>query len=542
MGIPFGGYPMRFSWYRSKKNKKPSPNQNDENTDLRKSGNTSLYSDLNTNLDKIKSELGNSPDLIIRHFELGSFQVEAAAVFVDTLTDNKLVDEFIMRSLMINTAQESHKNIASDKSIFDFIKDNAMTIREVKVVTSWNELIMSVLSGNTVILIDGWTQGISGSTRGGEFRAITEPSSQVVIRGPKDGFTESIGTNISLVRRRIKSPNLWLEHMKIGAVTQTDIGIMYIKGIVNDKLVEEVKDRLQAIEIDAILESGYIEELIQDETFTPFPTLFNTERPDSVAGNLLEGRVAIFVDGTPFVLVAPTTFFLFFQSAEDYYQRFDIGLAIRLLRYLAFFISLLGPSIYIAAITFHQEMIPTPLLISLAAQRDGVPFPAFVEAFLMEITFEILREAGVRMPRAIGQAVSIVGALVLGQAAVQAGIISAAMVIVVAITAIASFAVPAFNLAISVRLLRFLIMGFAATTGFYGIAIIMIMIIAHLCSLRSFGVPYMAPFAPFILSDQDDAILHFPLWARLTRPHILGKKNNKRMKNHLKPTPGPEEK
>jgi spore germination protein KA len=541
MDIPFGGYPMSFFWNQSKKNKKPSPDQN-ENSDLRKSGNIPLYSDLNSNLDKIKSELGNSSDLIIRHFELGSFQAKAAAVYVDTLTDNKLVDEFIMRSLMINTAQESLENIAADKSIFDFIKDNAKTIREVQVVTSWNELIMSVFSGDTVIFIDGWAQGISGSTRGGEFRAVTEPSSQVVIRGPKDGFTESIGTNISLVRRRIKSPNLWLEHMKIGDVSQTDIGIMYIKGIVNDKLVEEVKDRLQAIEIDAILESGYIEDLIQDETFTPFPTMFNTERPDSVAGNLLEGRVAIFVDGTPFVLVAPTTFFLYFQSVEDYYQRFDIGLAIRLLRYLAFFISLLGPSIYIAAITFHQEMIPTALLISLAAQRDGVPFPALVEAVMMEVTFEILREAGVRMPRAIGQAVSIVGALVLGQAAVQAGIISAAMVIVVAITGIASFAVPVFNLAISVRLLRFLIMVFAATAGFYGVAIIMIMIIAHLCSLRSFGVPYMAPMAPFILSDQDDAILHFPLWARLTRPRISGKKNNKRMKNHLAPTPGPEEK
>ena len=532
---------MSFFWNRSENNKKLSPDQN-ENTDLKKSGNIPLYTDLNTNLEKIKSELGNSPDLIIRHFELGSFQAQAAAVFVDTLVDSKLVEEFIMRSLMTNTAQESLENISADKSVFDFIKDNAMTIREVNVVTNWNELIMSVFSGDTVILINGWAQGISGSTRGGESRAITEPSSQVVIRGPKDGFTESIGTNISLVRRRIKSPNLWLEHMKIGAVTQTDIGIMYIKGIVNDKLVEEVKDRLQAIEIDAILESGYIEELIQDETFTPFPTMLNTERPDSVAGNLLEGRVAIIVDGTPFVLIAPTTFFSYFQSAEDYYQRFDIALAIRVLRYLAFFISLLGPSIYIAAISFHQEMIPTALLISLAAQRDGVPFPTFVEAVMMEVTFEILREAGVRMPRSIGQAVSIVGALVLGQAAVQAGIISAAMVIVVAITGIASFAVPVFNLAISVRLLRFIIMGFAATTGFYGIAIIMIIIIAHLCSLRSFGIPYMAPFAPFILEDQDDSILHFPLWARLTRPKLVGKKNNKRMKNHLQPTPGPEEK
>ena len=541
MGKPIGGYPMSFFWKGSEKNKKLSPDQN-ENTELRKSGGFPLYTDLNTNLEKIKSELGNSPDLNIRHFELGSFQAQAAAVFVDTLVDSKLVEEFIMRSLMTNTAQESLENISADKSVFDFIKDNAMTIREVNVVTSWNELIMSVFSGDTVILINGWAQGISGSTRGGESRAITEPSSQVVIRGPKDGFTESISTNISLVRRRIKSPNLWLEHMKIGAVTQTDIGIMYIKGIVNDKLVEEVKDRLQAIEIDSILESGYIEQLIQDETFTPFPTMLNTERPDSVAGNLLEGRVAIIVDGTPFVLIAPTTFFSYFQSVEDYYQRFDIALAIRVLRYLAFFISLLGPSIYIAAITFHQEMIPTALLISLAAQRDGVPFPTFVEAVMMEVTFEILREAGVRMPRSIGQAVSIVGALVLGQAAVQAGIISAAMVIVVAITGIASFAVPVFNLAISVRLLRFIIMGFAATTGFYGIAIIMIMIIAHLCSLRSFGIPYMAPFAPFILEDQDDTILHFPLWARLTRPKLVAKKNNKRMKNHLKPTPGQEEK
>ena len=541
MGKPFGGYSMSFFWKGSEKNKKLSPDQN-ENTELGKSGSIPLYMDLNTNLGKIKSELGDSPDLVIRHFELGSFQTQAAAVFVDTLVDNKLVEEFIMRSLMTNTAQESLENISADKSVFDFIKDNAMTIREVNVVTSWNELIMSVFSGDTVILINGWAQGISGSTRGGESRAITEPSSQVVIRGPKDGFTESIGTNISLIRRRIKSPNLWLEHMKIGTVTQTDIGIMYIKGIVNDKLVEEVKDRLQAVEIDAILESGYIEQLIQDETFTPFPTMLNTERPDSAAGNLLEGRVAIIVDGTPFVLIAPTTFFSYFQSAEDYYQRFDIALAIRILRYLAFFISLLGPSIYIAAITFHQEMIPTALLISLAAQRDGVPFPTFVEAVMMEVTFEILREAGVRMPRSIGQAVSIVGALVLGQAAVQAGIISAAMVIVVAITGIASFAVPVFNLAISVRLLRFIIMGFAATTGFYGIAIIFIMIIAHLCSLRSFGIPYMAPFAPFILEDQDDTILHFPLWARLTRPKLVAKKNNKRMKNHLKPTPGPEDK
>ena len=240
---------------------------------------------------------------------------------------------------------------------------------------------------------------------------------------------------------------------------------MFIKGIVNDKVVEEVRKRLDRIDIDGILESGYIEELIQDETYTPFPTVYNTERPDVIAAGLLEGRIAILVDGTPFVLLVPALFTQYFQSAEDYYQRSDFGL-LRMLRYLALFIALLGPSLYIAITTFHQEMLPTALLISLAAQREGVPFPAFIEALMMEVTFEILREAGVRMPRAVGQAVSIVGALVIGQAAVEAGIVSAAMVIVVSITAIANFSFPSFNMAISIRILRFVFDGICCFVRF----------------------------------------------------------------------------
>lgn len=508
-------------------------NKNDE-----MSGHTNtrpLSSDLKENLEQIRQQLGHSPDVKIREFEIAG-QIQAAAVFIDNLTDKKLVDDFVMRSLMMDTAHETFKNMASDKNILDFIINNALSLGEVIVVRDWNGLMLSFLSGATVILINGSAEAISGDTRGGGARAVTEPSSQVVIRGPKDGFTESIANNVSLIRRRIKSPDLWLEPMIIGNVTQTTVAIMYIKGIVNDQLVKEVKQRLKDIQIDGILESGYIEELIQDHPFSPFPTVHNTERPDAVAGNLLEGRIAILVDGTPFVLILPSTFFMFFQSVEDYYQRFDIGIVIRLLRYVSLFISLLGPSIYVAAITFHQEMIPTPLLISLAAQREGVPFPAFVEAFLMETSFEILREAGVRMPRAIGQAVSIVGALVLGQAAVQAGIVSSAMVIVVAITGIASFVTPTFNMAISVRLLRFLLMFFAASFGFYGIAIITIIITAHLCSLRSFGVPYMAPLAPFIPADQKDAVLRLPLWSFLTRPRLISQNNMTRMKPDLKPS------
>ena len=496
-----------------------------------------LHRELKDNLHQIRQEVGNSPDVIIREFKLGSSQVQVAAVYTDGLADKKMVGDFVMRSLMIDTAEETFKSMVSDQNVFDLIKDNALSIGEVKVVKDWNGLLSNILSGDTVILMDGWAEAISGGTKGGETRGVEEPSSQVVIRGPKDGFTESSGTNISLIRRRIKSSNLWLETMKIGNVTQTDVAVMYVKGIANDKLVQEVKKRLNDIKIDGILESGYIEELIQDETFTLFPTVYNTERPDTVAANLLEGRIAILVDGTPFALLAPTTFFMYFQSAEDYYQRYDIGTAIRLLRYVTFFISLLGPSVYVAAITFHQEMIPTPLLISLAAQRDAVPFPAIVEAMMMEVSFEILREAGVRMPRAIGQAVSIVGALVLGQAAVQAGIVSPAMVIVVAITGIASFATPAFNMAITIRLLRFVIMIFAATFGFYGIAIINIIIIAHLCGLRSFGMPYMAPLAPFIPADLKDTVLRLPLSSLLTRPRLINQNKMSRMERNQQPSP-----
>jgi len=294
---------------------------------------------------------------------------------------------------------------------------------------------------------------------------------------------------------------------------------------------------LQRIRIDGILESGYIEQLIEDQTFTTFPTVYHTERPDSVAANLLEGRIAIFVEGTPFVLIAPTVFIQFFQAVEDYYARFDIATALRFLRVLVFFISLVAPSVYIAATTFHQEMIPTQLVIAIAAQRESVPFPAFVEALMMEVTFEILREAGVRLPRAVGQAVSIVGALVIGQAAVEAGFVSSAMVIVVSITAIASFATPSFAIAISARLIRFLLMVLAALFGFYGILIGIVLMTLHLCSLRSFGVPYMSPLAPLILSNIRDTLVRFPMWALTERPRLINQTNMVRQGNDQRPKP-----
>ena len=419
----------------------------------------------------VKNSLGNSSDLVIREFSIGKKgHIQAAVMYTDGLADTNSINNFIMESLMIDMKESEvdQQVFRNPSTTFEFLKRQALAVGGIKEVTDVETLFTAALSGDTVILIDGIDQGLIVGLRGWEDRGVQEPSAQTVVRGPREAFTETLRTNTALIRRKIKDRNLWLETQQIGRVTKTDVSIMYINGIVNDKVLEEVRQRLGRIDIDGILETGYIEELIQDETYTPFPTMYNSERPDVVAAGLLEGRIAILVDGTPFVLLAPAVFGQFLQSSEDYYQRWDIGTLLRILRYMALAISLLGPSLYIAITTFHQEMLPTPLLISLAAQREGVPFPAFVEAVMMEITFEILREAGVRMPRAVGQAVSIVGALVIGQAAVEAGIVSAAMVIVVAITAISSFVLPSFNMAIAIRILRFALMAFAASFGLFG--------------------------------------------------------------------------
>lgn len=507
-------------------NKQESKKQKETKIPLSSNEDTSISSKLSENLQRIKQLVGNSSDVIIRDFDMIHSSVQVAAVYTDGLVDKNLAGFFLNRSLMIKKEQVT----VSKENVFEFIKNNALTVQKIKIIRDWNELILSILSGDTVILIDGCTEAISGETKGGEMRGITEPTTQVTIRGPKDCFNESIGTNISLIRRRIASSNLWLETMRIGQETHTNIAIMYIKGIINEELIQEVKKRLNEIKTDRILDSGNIEHFIEDHTSSPFPTIYSTERPDSVAGNLLEGRIAILVDGSPFVLIVPTLFVQFFQSPDDYSYRYNLAIFLRILRYVSFFISLVAPSIYIAAITFHQEMIPTTLLISLASSREGVPFPAFVEALLMEATFELLREAGIRMPRAVGQAVSIVGALVLGQAAVQAGIVSPQMVIIVAITGIASFATPAYDLAASARLIRFILMILAATFGFYGLTLGIIIIIAHLNSLRSFGFPYLAPFSPFILEGQKDAILRFPLKQLFTRQHLISQ-NDKIMES-----------
>jgi spore germination protein KA len=488
-----------------------------------------LAKDLPTNLDQIKQKLGRSPDLVMK--PMRSWQGwEGALVYVDGLTDSSSIHHIIVDFLVSEKQPVQAAQAESDEDLLSYIKHSVLALGEVTQIYDMAALLNRILSGEAVLLLDQCQGALSISAEGWKERAVSEPNSQVVVRGPMESFTENIRTNTALIRRKIKDPQLWYVGRQIGTVTQTNVAVMYLNNIAQQSIVDEVLKKLDAIDIDGILESGYIEEFIQEERYSPFPTVYNTERPDTVAAALLEGRVAILVDGTPFVLLVPALFVQFFQSAEDYYQRSDISTLLRLLRYVSFFITMLAPSIYIAITTFHQEMLPTGLLINLAAQREGVPFPAFVEALLMEITFEILREAGVRMPKTVGQAVSIVGTLVIGQAAVDAGIVSAAMVIIVSITAIASFVIPTTNMSISVRILRFGLMGLAASFGLLGILLGMILLVLHLNTLSSFGVPYMQSFAPFYWENQKDTIFRFSWTKMIKRPRATGKRNLVRQK------------
>lgn len=394
---------------------------------------------------------------------------------------------------------------------------------------TYEEAAEAVLSGNAVLFVQDREEAIILHIRGGNRRGVEEPQTESVIRGPREGFVENLRTNTALLRFKIKSASLKMKSLVIGEQTKTSVVLCYMEGIIDPKLVQEAMKRLSAISIDGILESGYIEEMIEDQPWSPFPQLQYTERPDAAAAALLEGRFAIFVDGTPFVLIGPVTFWQFMQASEDYYERYIIGNLIRLLRIFFSAVALFLPALYVAVTTFHQDMLPTNLLLSIAAARETIPFPAIVEALIMEVAFEALREAGIRLPRTVGQAVSILGALVIGQAAVQAGIVSAPMVIVVSLTGIASFTIPRFNMAIAIRMLRFPLMIMAGIFGLFGIIVGTVLIAVHLCSLRSFGIPYLSGIAPYNAKEQKDILVRVPWWKMDTRPSTFSPVNRRRL-------------
>ncbi|WP_219837663.1 spore germination protein [Paenibacillus sp. R14(2021)] len=469
--------------------------------------------------EQIRNRMKGAPDFVIRQFPLRGSSA-FTCLYLSSIVESALVDEFVIKPILAAVPIEKQEEYDLD--------DLGWFHRHIPFVqnTEWSDAdegICLLLEGQC-LLIPTVDRFLSFDVKRSDYRSVTEPQSEATVRGPREGFVEDIGRNVALIRKRLKSEHLVFEQMIIGTKTKTKVYLTYLPDIASNGVVYEFRRRLQAIQADSILESSYLEDWIQDKTLSPFPQLIGTERPDAVTGKLLEGQVALLTDGTPIALIGPVTFFQLFSSPEDYYQRPDIATLTRWLRFFAFMLSIFIPPLYIAVVTFHQELLPTLLLINLAAQREAVPFPAFLEAMIMMVTFEILREASLRMPRIAGQSISIVGALVLGMTTVEAGLVSAAMVIVVSITAISNFVSPIYGFGNAQRVLQFVFMFLAGFMGLYGILCGTLFVLVHLVSLSSFGVKYMSPLAPLLVSDFKDTILRVPRFWLNQKPQMFSRK------------------
>ncbi|MFW5985477.1 MAG: spore germination protein [Halanaerobiaceae bacterium] len=526
------------TFFASNKKEKTYDFDNLDLEDIEKEiNNIKLGSHLEDNINIITKFYGQSHDLKVKKFRISSHNKKCAFIFLSKMANSESINEMI-KNLKIDFPKVNHY---LDKTEKQLPPRNLLQSKEIKQTENLKEIFTHLSRGVSVFLEDGFSRAVLCETKKFEIREIKEPDTEIALRGPREGFVEDLPTNYSLLRRRIRIPQLWLEKMEIGRLSQTEVTVAYIKHLASDELVEEVKKRLKNIDTDIILESGYIEEFIKDNPYTIFPLIERTERPDKAVSCLVEGKVLVMTNNTPFVLIMPTSYNMSLQSPDDYSESFIISSFIRLLRHLSFLISLFLPAFYVAIINFHPELIPVSLLLRISATREGIPFPLVVESLLMESIFEILREAGLRMPRAIGSAISIVGALVLGEAAINAGLVSPPMVIVVALTAIASFTTPTYSLASAARIMRYIFIMAAAIAGLLGLQVGLLILLIHLCSLRSFGQPYFQPYGPLIWRDLKDSIIKLPIWMNIFRPRLIGGKDPQRKDEEQKPESPPEE-
>lgn len=423
---------------------------------------------------ELKNLFNNSNDVIIRNIKVK--KINYYIIYIDGMIDKDLLDRDIIKVIANSTTHSKINNI---------LHTGQISIKSID-----QDFTNDVLSGNVVVISSNEQDVVISDLKGWSQRSIEIPDSENIIRGPKESFTETLRVNTSLIRRKVKNPNLIFENIILGKQTNTDIVIGYIKGIVNEEVLAEIKTKIDAIDADSILESGYLEQYLENASLIPIATIGYTQKPDVAAAKILEGRVVIICDGTPYVLTIPHLFVENIQTSEDYYQRQPLAIFLRIIRITALIISLLLPGFYVAVTTFHQEMIPSILLKTIAASTVTVPFPKGFEAFLMLFIFEILKESGTRLPKPVGSAVSIMGALVIGEAAVNAGIIGPAIVIVISLTALASFILPTLWEFMTIYRLLFLLMG--SIMGLIGITALAMMLVAKLISMESFGIPYMS--------------------------------------------------
>lgn len=508
----------------------------------------SVFPSLSVNLDflKVKYNTLINSDIVVREFTLTARnrQYGAFLIYIDGMVDTKIINDFVLEPLMLRNRANSYdgnetrvvseaisNNITVRKvkkfDLIDYIYNSLVPQNAVKKKKSFNDILPDINMGNCLLFVDTIDTAFSIDAKGFKQRGVDSPKNETVIRGAQEAFTEAIRTNTSMIRRFVNNENLVIESLSVGKVTKTKCAVCYMKDIANDDLVAEVKYRLNNLDIDTIISSGQLEQLIEDNSKCSLPQMLSTERPDKAANHILSGRVVVIVNGSPYVLIMPCVFVDFLSSAEDPNLKFQYANLLKFVRLVAFFITLLLPGLYVAITNFHQEIIPTELLFAIVASRESIPFPIIVEILAMEISFELIREASLRVPSPIGTTIGIIGALILGQAAVEASIVSPILIIIIAITGITSFAIPDFYLSFHLRIVRFLytIAGFLA--GFLGIGIVLFGHLILLCSLKSFGVSYLAPYIPSTGKNNKSYFMP-PFWNREKRPDFLNTKRPKK--------------
>jgi len=509
---------------RSKQDESQKQESDDQN---QKKQISEISKKLSDNLEFMKKvySIPQNGDIVLREFDIvvKDKVIPAFMLFYDGMVDRKVINDDILQPLMLL----SNLDIKGDeKSIADFIKNHILPHNQLKEAKEYRKVIDEINFGGCGIFIDGIDVAFAADVKGWEHRNVERPNTEQVIRGPQEGFTEVLRVNTALVRKILKDEDLIVENISVGRRSKTPCSMLYIKDIANDSLVNEMRRRLENIKLDYIIDSGELEQLLEESGFLPAPQVIATERPDRVAALLAEGKVAVILHGSPFALVAPATLSGLVHSPEDSYVRFPYANLLRFVRIFGILLSLLLPGIYIAITNFHQEMIPTDLLFAIEASREKVPFPSVVELLIMEIMFELIREAGIRIPGPIGPTLGIIGALILGQAAVAANIVSPILIIVVAVTGIGSFAVANFSLGLAFRLLRFAYIFLGAMAGFLGITVGLFIQGIFFVTSKSFGVPITVPFGPKTARVwSGDELTRSPVWKQERRADYLNTKD-----------------
>lgn len=469
---------------------------------------------LEENITYIRKAFVKTDDLYIREILLANKR--GVLIFLETMAETETIE----RTLLIPLKKSKRKqNI-----------DNLITNVEKSKTNVLKEVVTELINGACVLLLEGELNGYVFQTPKEHLRSPEEPENEKIVRGSHQGFIESLDVNLYLIRSRLRSPNFKINYLQLGDESKSKIAILYLDNIANPEMVEEVKRRVSSISIDSIIAPGYIEEAIEEYPLSPFPQNLFTERPDRLKAHLMEGRIAIMVEGSADAIILPVTFFSFFQSPDDYNSRYYEGSFFRILRIVSFFGALILPALYVAIVGFHFEIIPFDMITLMKSSTERVPFPPFSEALLMVITIELIREAGIRLPSPIGQTIGIVGGLIIGDAVVNAGLVSNLMVIVIALTAIMSFAISSYEIGNVVRILSFPILIGASTLGFVGIVFSLLIIVIHMCKLETLGVPYLSPFSPFNKEGIKDSLVRFPLWLLNRRSKNLHPKIELRQK------------